>query len=775
MSCYCHVDNMLYFYGEKTKQMKKHLAYCLFFVLMSTTLFAQSNSKNWQEYFSFYQTKQIERYENIAIVLSENGLFFYNTESEKITKLTKLQGLSSVDLTCMAYDEQGKRIFIGYANGMIDVVQLPSLSITHIGDIYQKAIYNSKAINQIQIHNGIAYIAADFGLMSFDVKKLQFMHTTIFGAQGEYVGVNQTCIDQQTQQLYAATNDGIFSVALSKNLSDNTLWQRETGFAHGAEKIKSIVNFAGSIYYVPVIENVSDTVFVRNRQGITKKIPVEKTHAVRVAGGKLCVLAHQKIEIYAENQILENTITADDLSEIPLGYEVFYDIQFINNAIWLADNIHGLTNYSGKKSIMPQGTYSNRVSDVFFNNDKLYIACGNSALWQYGMINIVQGNNWSGHRNWYVYNSIALYVPTGGNTYYYGTWGNGLVQSSSPWGFDTIFNEFNSALSPPTYAESGVAVNKIMGDRKNNIWMLNHYTKEPLVVKTADGKWRSYEINGEFDSRDIVVDRNNNKWIAGNTKLVVFNENGTFDDTADDKLLLITLENNDGVIANRSLCLALDLNGTMWIGTDQGIALHANPTQVTTGNTTLTRPTIEIDGELGYLLSSERITSIFVDGGNRKWIGTTNSGVFLISGTTPPQQLRHFHVDNSPLPSNTISAITINQTTGEVFFAGDKGLVSFLSDATLGVTEQDEILIYPNPVRENYTGDIRIQKLTANAHVHITDMDGNLVFSTIANGGTAVWNGCNVRGERAATGVYFVYVSSDDGSQRRVGKLMFVN
>jgi ligand-binding sensor domain-containing protein len=515
---------------------------------------------------------------------------------------------------------------------------------------------------------------------------------------------------------------------------------------------------------------------VYNSQETTAFCTIENINNLRISNKQLCVISQKAIDVYNKNLELEKTIVASDLTGVSMGYSNFNDIQYINNKIWLADQWHGLTNYTDKKSIVPQGLYLNQVADVFFNNNKLYVACGNSDSWERGMINIMQGDYWTGHINWEVANSKELYVPTGGNTYYYATDGWGVVQSSSLWGYDTIYNRSNSILKPPSYVDatsSSVVVNALAGDRNNNLWMLNFQTQKPLVVKTAAGKWFSYAINGYLLSRDIVVDRNNNKWIAGNDKLAVFNENATFENTADDKLELIVLKDSEGVIASRSLCLALDINGVMWIGTDQGIAYHANPTQVMTGNTTLTRPKIGIDGDTAYLLSSERITCIFVDGGNRKWVGTENSGVFLISdkGT---EQLQHFHVENSPLPSNTISAITINQTTGEVFFASDKGLVSFLSDATLGVTEQEALLIYPNPVRENYTGDIRIQKLTANAHVHITDMDGNLVFSTVANGGTAVWNGYNLRGERAATGVYFVYVSSDDGSQKRVGKLVFI-
>lgn len=758
--------------------MKKQLIYCLFFVFASSNIFAQTKNvyKNWQEYFSFYETKQIEQYENIAIVLSENGLFFYNTDSEKITRLTKLQGLSSVELTCMTYDKENEQIFIGYANGMIDVVQLPSFRITSIVDIFQKQIYNSKSINEIQIHNSIAYISTDFGLLSFDVEKMQFQNTTIFGTQGEYISVNQTCIENQT--LYAATNNGIFSIAYSKNISDNTLWKHETEFAHGDKKVKNIITFANKIYYVPEIEGSRDIVFVKNESATSQFCTLNSINTLRIVDEKLCVVANRSIEIYAKNQQLEKTITADDLSEIALAYTEFNDICSVNNELFLADKLHGLTNFTAKQTIVPQGIYINSVSDVAFNNGKLYVACRSHNEWLSGMINVLQGGKWVGHRNWHVYNSIALFVPTNSNTYYYGTWGSGVVQSTNLWGFDTIFNEENTggALAPPVYETKTVSVNKIVGDRKNNVWMLNHYTKKPLVVKTADDKWFSYPLaSNYYNSEDLVVDRDNNKWIAGNARIAVFNENGTFENTADDKLITIPLVDKFGVIAGISTCLAIDINGEMWIGTDQGIAVHANPTQAIKGNTTLTRPQIEIDGANDYLLSSERISCIFVDGGNRKWVGTANSGVYLISGSTPLQQLQHFNVDNSPLPSNTITAITINQSTGEVFFATPNGLVSFLSDATIGAAKQEELAIFPNPVRKDYDGEIRIQKLTANVHVRITDIDGNLVFSTTANGGTAVWNGYNWKGERAATGVYFVYVSNDDGSETRVGKLMFIN
>ena len=179
-------------------------------------------------------------------------------------------------------------------------------------------------------------------------------------------------------------------------------------------------------------------------------------------------------------------------------------------------------------------------------------------------------------------------------------------------------------------------------------------------------------------------------------------------------------------------------------------------------------------GFIQPLLQSEVVTAIAVDGANRKWIGTEKAGVFLMSadGTT---QLTHFTVDNSPLFSNTITSIAIDNITGEVYFGTDKGIISFKGTATKGTATYTNVLVYPNPVSENFTGTIGIRGLVANADVKITDITGTLIYKTTAEGGQAVWNGKNFKGEKAQTGVYLVYCSNADGSATLVTKIMFIN
>ena len=69
-------------------------------------------------------------------------------------------------------------------------------------------------------------------------------------------------------------------------------------------------------------------------------------------------------------------------------------------------------------------------------------------------------------------------------------------------------------------------------------------------------------------------------------------------------------------------------------------------------------------------------------------------------------QLQHFITTNSNLLSNNIQSVSINHATGEVFFATDKGLCSYMSDATKAVDSPDDnsTYAYPNPVKPGYTG-----------------------------------------------------------------------
>jgi hypothetical protein len=263
---------------------------------------------------------------------------------------------------------------------------------------------------------------------------------------------------------------------------------------------------------------------------------------------------------------------------------------------------------------------------------------------------------------------------------------------------------------------------------------------------------------------EIVIDDNNYKWIRLRPEtgggLIVY------DDKTNNFKYLNDQDGSGGLPHKSVRTIAKDLSGDIWVGTDDGIAVFYKTKNIFSGTVDAISPIYA-----GFpLLYNETITCIEVDGGNRKWIGTKN-GLWLLNddGT---EAITYFTEDNSPLLSNYILDVEINEKTGEVFIATDKGVISYRGDATSSnVTQGDQVKVFPNPVPADFNGKVGISGLTTDANVKITDIYGNLIYQTTAEGGTAVWNVKNYNGTRAEPGVYLIFSSSEDGTQTYVAKI----
>jgi len=754
--------------------MRKFIAYIVFFFLCALT-FAQVPG-TWNEYFSFRNVQQLESVDDNVFALSENGIFIYNTSSQEIQKITKLNGLSRVGLTCMAFCDSTSSFLIGYNDGTLDILDYPSLKVKAIPTIANKSIYGSKKINAIVMHNDTAIIATEFGVLSFSMKSRKFISTTILSNDGSYVPAKSVTVDDKT--VYVATTKGIFSAAVQNaNLSDYSSWAKLTDIPYENDTISHIAALNGTIYYAH--KNTSDaskdSVFkITNGTAEAFKVQIEDVKQLKVVDNHLVIVSSTTANAYDENEILRNSVDNTQ------GVERFEDVAYVKSFLnaYMATTKYGI--FDTEKDIYPNCPQSNAISDVMYHEGRLLVTKGMFSKWEgTAMVDYMDYlGNWYSHKNWDVHNAKCVFVPKNSNKFYYGATG-GLVSVEffQWWEIDSIYDHTNSLLRQDILNSGKLdEVSDIATDSKNNLWIVNEYTTHPLVVKTPENKWYSYEIPtiGRMSFEHFLIDSRGIKWLVGESKIVAYYENSTLDDSSDDLCVLIPLSDNEGVIANRSTCVAEDLEGDIWFGTKQGIAVHSSPSRVFKDRQSISRIKIEIDGEVGYLLSSESITCIAVDGANRKWIGTESSGVFLISenGT---EQLLNFTKNNSPLPSNTIMSISINHNSGEVFLGTDKGLVSYVGDATAGDQAMSNVKIYPNPIRENYDGDIYISGLVTDAILKITDVSGNLVRTVTANGGTAVWDGRNSYGERVQTGVYLIYISDETATYTTVKKLLFIN
>jgi hypothetical protein len=375
--------------------------------------------------------------------------------------------------------------------------------------------------------------------------------------------------------------------------------------------------------------------------------------------------------------------------------------------------------------------------------------------------------------------------PTNPNRIYAGSWFSGLVEIENG-EMTTLYSTDNSPLGErEQFARPDglpfVAVSGFASDDQNNIWMANGYSEDPLCVKAADGTFKCFGLNNLVGPStpivDVIVTREGHKWMIKNSSgLVVFDDGGTIDDESDDEdaVALIAQTGSGGLPNNDVYCITEDLDGQIWVGTGDGIAVFFSPFDIFSNNPSDARQIlVEQDGIFQYLFERQSVSAIAVDGANRKWVGTFGSGVFLMSADGT-EQIRRFSTENSPLISDIINDIAIDPLSGVVYIATDEGLMAYTSDATQGEFSNQCSSVFPNPVRENYTGPISITGLMRDSEVRITDVRGNLVYSTVSNGGKAVWDGRNLNNERVSTGVYFALSADTEGSSTCVSKILVI-
>lgn len=351
---------------------------------------------------------------------------------------------------------------------------------------------------------------------------------------------------------------------------------------------------------------------------------------------------------------------------------------------------------------------------------------------------------------------------------------------------NTLTNYWNYHNSPLKAAKGIAEGNKnytiVMAnvfDVNGNMWCYNSLSPSTsLACLTKAGKWETYDIDG-FTGLSMVNyamrDSKKQLWFVNDhweTPSVYCYDPST-------KSMVYSLKkivNQDGTIYDTFTiyCVIEDLNGNYWMGTNIGIFLIESLSNDFV--TQIKVPRNDGSGYADYLMANVVANCIVIDGGNRKWIGTKGDGIYLISADNM-EQLEHFTTDNSPLLSNNIESLTINQQTGELFIGTEEGLCSYMTDGTLASTEmvKDDVYAYPNPVTPDYDGYITIVGLSLDADVKILSSSGKLVYQGRSNGGTFTWNGKDTKGHRVASGVYMVATATSDGKKGTVCKIAVIN
>lgn len=684
------------------------------FIYISTVFYAFGLAVGtWQVYPSYANLTEISPAGDVCFALASGSLFAYNNTTAETTVFNKTTGLAGIDISHIAWSQQAKRLVVAYGDGNIDLVSA-SGDITNVPGLYLSETVSDKTVSHIYIDRQFAYMSIGVGVMKLDAKKGVIADTYQLGFAVDHSYIKDG-------YLYAVSKaQGTWRGLLTDNLLDKNRWQRVGGYAALTDDRLNVRDASTGLWWT------------RNDAGL-----------------------------------LACYILAAD----------------------------GTRTYK-TEGVLPEGPASNHFYRLYMHGGKLYSVAGfwaqeNNAGFP-GEVHVWNGQNWSefeqptsqmiGHD--YIDLLCMDFDPKKEGHVMVGA--KGGVYEFQDGKFIKHYGRQNSVLESGVNSDNYTIVSTLKYTDNGDLWVLNSMVDNPIwKIEHGSGNWVNYphpemSTPAKYNLVSLLQSRNNKNimWFANN----YYMENRLYAyDFVNDKLVGHgpNFTNEDGTVITPVMVYALaeDLDGNVWIASSNGPFYISSADAIAGNDAFIQHKVPRNDGTnlADYLLSDVKTRCIAVDGANRKWMGTEN-GVFLISSDCNTL-LQHFTTENSPLPSNTVYDICIDNNSNIVYFATERGLCSYASDATQPSEEmtKDNVYAYPNPVTPEYTGKITIVGLSFNADVKIVTSNGVLVNQGRSTGGSYQWDGRDLKGKRVASGVYMVQAATETGDKGVVCRIAVVN
>lgn len=748
---------------------------CLFF---SVQLMSQIPNGDWRSHLPLHWGIDLAKTPNkVFCAMKYGGMLSYDLSTGEIEKWTTVQGLSEIAISAIEYNSQVGALVIGYESGNIDVIK--DSEILNFEDIVNKeASYTDKSINNIFMYDEFAYLACDFGIVVLNLEKLEFKDSYIFGESSSPIKTNDITI--HNDYIYAATDEGLYTADInSSNLVDYNYWDLYE-YQPAANKVyESVVSFNGNLIVAYVESSSSwDVVSIQKKgqEGFSffNGSYNYRCNDISSDGQYLTISSFGCITVY-------NT----SLSQIAkIEEKNFMDGIVYENTLFTAGETVGFSNRTFANAIdtfqinAPMYPYTGKIIS---HKNSILTSTGTTNKYFIGGIYKFDDDKWTTYNRYTIDNlddvgnttRIAI-DPSDDNHMMVGTYQYGICEFQD----NTVVARYSSS-NTDAFTSSSDYAGGLAYDANNTCWYLSKRETQPLFV-FEEGEWVKKTIdntllNSTITWMELLITSQNQIWaLSERNGIVVLQENsdGSF------QVRNFSLLNQEGDSYSRGYCLAEDIDGNIWVGTNSGPLEYTNVSNIF-DQSSVTGYHVKIpryDGTsyADLLLKGETINDVFIDGGNRKWFATAKSGAFLIS-EDGKETIHNFTTDDSPIFSNDIKDLGVQENTGEVFFSTIKGLVSYMGQATTGNEDFTDVYVYPNPVRPGYSGDITISGLIEDAVVKITDVSGNLVWETTSLGGQAVWDGNNFDGRRVASGVYLVMLSNEDGTKSHITKLLLLH
>lgn len=735
----------------------------LLIISVFTALIFHAQTGKWSDLFSYNNVLKIREDGDRLIAATENGIFYYYPGTGEIKKLSKANGLHEVKISAFDYNATTQTGIVGYQNGYMDVITPNGIFL--IIDIPLANGYNgSKRINDISISGDKAIISAGYGVSIFNVTKREFGDTAFFTTGGAYDAVNSAVLKDNI--VYAATSKGLKYHELNATFPVYNSWVSPTSFQGDYKKIDAsgIIAFASS-----------NELKFGNFPNLSTKSGFSNIQDVKVTENQIIVTDQTQVFVYGLNGTQQKNFNADESINTAIVY---------NSQVFTGTRFSGMYNEQ-KSSFRPDGPYNNKSYKISLLNNQIWVSTGgrssyNEALPSYIGYYHYNGTNWIYPEYFKTNNQFNILdvVPNPSKpseiffTNYFFSGNKGIYKMDN--------NEFvkSYSLNPGNvYGDQPVGC---VFDSNNEL-----FCSAAAIDGTLGAGFYYYDkSNDKFISKNLNVSNNAQKPIIKDKilyipvprvgGLIMYDYNNTPSSFSDDKFKLITKDNNLQV--SEVYSINVDNNDDVWIGTKEGLRILSNPKAAILESNPQTDPIIIEQNGIGEeLFKDAEILQIAVDSGNQKWISIGGGGVFYIS-PSGDKTIYHFTKSNSPLPNDTVTDIKVDNKTGKVYFVTLDGVMVYQGDASEVTSNFGNVLVYPNPVvYSQYKGNVRIKGLAQKTNIRITDAAGNLVHSAVANGGYFEWNLNNQRGVRVASGIYYVLMTNEDGTDTATAKIAVVN
>ncbi len=760
--------------------------------LLPVVLFSQAELRigEWRNQIPYNNGIKITQSEEAIYYATDLAILQIQKSDLSTQKISRIEGLSGSKINAIYFHQKTKTLVVAYSDGLIDLITEDDVVAIPFIKIYNN-IPITKNINSITIKDEKSvFINADFGLISLNLDN-QLVEFTVFTNN---IKIRNTIV--YNNQYVCATSSGIyyFDINSGNLVEDFTKWN----FYSGNEGLDPNENYIQVFAYGNNLYVLASEILYKYNQGV---FDFFKTSP-----------GFKYLQAYSEHRdlilTLKYTASDENILNILKNGTDWLDIkgdcvvkstetlQEPNGRVWTADPRYGfryIDDFNSEcKFINISGPYNNNVFQVRSLADATYVASGgwnetyspifrSDGIYKYSKTEwkfINQSNN-SLFLDNNVFDILRIEENKTKDKVYFASFLNGIVEYNKLTDSYILHNQktTNGILGEAVGDPGNVRVSGLFYDNNSEkLWISNYLARNPIVSIDKAGKWESFAPPSQVSSQiiNITVDHNGFKWLVLRDGLAVFDERDP-NNLNDDRSIILN-SSNSNISSNIIYNVTVDLEGDVWVGTAAGPVIFECGSSIFEGTCKGTRRKVDQNGIIGFLLETEEILSVAVDGANRKWIGTRNG--MYVQSPSGEFQINYFNKDNSPLLSNSIFSISVNESTGEVWIGTDRGLQVYRSNAIFAKDQfVEDMKIFPNPATANYTGVIGIQGLARDARVKITDISGRLVYETFANGGQAIWNRKDYLGNDVASGVYLIFANTTkdfDVSEGSVGKLIIV-